>query len=294
VSRWRRKALGLGVGAGEMAVVSLDGNAAATLRAQLPLGDYLPGASDAVNSSVIPATSNWAPSVSVALAQTEISSGDLHVTVADDLARYWMVTPPAGVNSLTELRSLAESRFESLFGDNPQHWHIEADWRAQSGVFSCALPASFVSALRAGAAQHGCTLKSVQPLSIRIINRHAKDIKADAWVCSFSARGLIAVLLTGGRPTIVRQFRFAAQPMADEMITRLETEVLRAGVTMPDTVYFAGDAPAVVAMTVSSMTPRVGIEPIMLGRQLAMPMLNGSKGVAQTEACRLALNGMIA
>ncbi|HEX5125191.1 MAG TPA: hypothetical protein VFW00_00485 [Rhodocyclaceae bacterium] len=291
MSRWRRNALGLGVGAGEMAVLSIADGTTAKLLSHVPLADYLPGTVDAVTPA---ATANWEPSVSVALAQTQLGRADLHVTVADDLARYWMVAPPQGVNSLAELRSLAENRFESLFSDTAQHWHIEADWRIANGIFACALPSSFVASLRATSARQGCTLKSVQPLAVRLLNRHAKDIKPNAWLCVFSARGVVSVLVTGGHATIVRQFRFTTPPLADEMLVRLETEVLRAGTEMPPTVYFAGDAPVI-----GTVSPREGVELIALGRQRVVPkVVSGTSSdggiAANMEVCRLALAGVFA
>jgi len=283
VSRWPAKRLGLGVGAGEMAIVDGISAKGAHVASLLPLRDYLPGAAS-------PETAIWEPAVSAAVAQAGKLSGKLHVSVSDDWARYWMVTPPAGLGSLAELRALASSRFEQLFGAPAESWYIEADWRDDGAMLACALPKSLLGALGEVSKQHRCALASVVPESVRVVNRDAAQIASGGWLCSFGSHSFLAVLRDHGKLLAARQFRFDLLPDLPEVLARLETETLRLGLDMPERVFLLGQAPKLVELADRKL------QVIMLGRQRAMPAPIGldTNSSAHADAFRLALYGVIA
>lgn len=269
--------LGMGVGAGEMIIVdgvSADG---ARVTSMLPLRDYLPGASS-------PETAIWEPAVSTALAQAGKVSGTLQVSVSDDWARYWLVTPPAGLGSLAELRALAANRFEQLFGAAAESWHIEADWHDDRAMLACALPKSLISALNEMSRQSSCTLGSVVPESVRLINGDAGSLGNDNWVCTFGTHSFLALLRAEGKLLAARQFRFDLLPTLPEVLARLETEALRMGMDMPQDIFLLGDAPSLV-----ELPDRPHLRVVPIGRQRVLPNPIGLD--RKTDAYRLALYG---
>ncbi|MEC5386915.1 hypothetical protein VVD49_14365 [Uliginosibacterium sp. H3] len=272
-----KRRLGMGVGAGEMLIVDGVSAQGAHVSSMLPLRDYLPGASS-------PETAIWEPAVSTALAQAGKISGNLQISVSDDWVRYWMVTPPAGLGSLAELRALAANRFEQLFGAPAESWHIEADWGDDRAMLACALPKSLIAALGEVSRQHDCTLGSIVPEAVRLINRDAGSLGDDGWVCSFGTHSFLALLRVGGRLLSARQFRFDLLPTLPEVLARLETEALRMGLDMPQSIFLLGDAPPMV-----ELPDRSQLRIVPIGRQLALPTPIGLD--RKTDAYRLALYG---
>ncbi|MDB5801480.1 MAG: hypothetical protein JWL63_2419 [Rhodocyclales bacterium] len=249
----------------------------AHVSSMLPLRDYLPGASS-------PETAIWEPAISTAMAQAGKISGRLQVSVSDDWVRYWTITPPVGLGSLAEMRALAANRFEQLFGAAAESWYIEADWRDDRTMLACAVPKALTTALNEVSRQSGCTLGSIVPESVRLINRDAASLGNDGWVCSFGVHSFLALLRSDGRLLSARQFRFDLLPSLPEVLARLETETLRMGVDMPQDVFLLGDAPPLV-----ELRDRPQLRIVVVGRQRALPTPIGLD--RKTDAYRLALYG---
>lgn len=279
MSLLRGKSLGMGVGSGEMLVVDRIDSKGAHIASLLPLREYLPGASS-------PETAIWEPALVTALAQAKKLSGRFQVSVSDDWVRYWLVTPPKGLSSIAELKALAVSRFESLFGTEASAWHVEADWHAHEPMLACALPRSLVSALTEVSRQNGCALGSVVPESVRLLNGEASSIGADGWVCCFGAHSFLALLKQRGRLLSARQFHFDLLPTLPEVLAKLETECLRLGEAMPGKVYLLGVAPPM-----ADLGERAKIQVTHLGRGRSMPKPVGVDW--DSDAYRLALHGVL-
>lgn len=189
---------------------------------------------------------DWVAALSAVMTQSKVRRGVLNVTLADALARYWLVDVPAGISSLNELRALAAGRFEALFGEVASQWHIEADWRASGRILAAAVPRSLTLALSTCAARAGWKLDSVVPAAVRTLNRNAARIPDEAWLVVFGHDHYLAILLSGGAPMFVRQLRHEAGHVAHDLVSRLETECLRGGYAMPAKVVFAGALPFAV------------------------------------------------
>jgi hypothetical protein len=83
-----------------------------------------------------------------ALAQQLVQKTRVNVVVADDVAVHWLQTPPAGVQSLTELRQIAASRCAHLFGGVPAGWWVAGDWSASQPFVCAGLPMDRVGPLQ--------------------------------------------------------------------------------------------------------------------------------------------------
>lgn len=284
MSRWRRSTYSLGVGSRDMAVVDV-ADTPARIVSMLPLADYLPGADS-------PETANWEPSMATVMAQTEPEikgGGNLHVTISDDWARYWMLTPPKGIRSLAELRALAESRFEQLYGTPLAGWTMDADWSTRGGVLACALPTGLLDSMRQVCAKHNWSILSIVPQATRLINARRARIGAHGWVCSFSTHTFLALLLDGGQLLHARQFRFETLPSIEEVFTRLETELLRIGRDMPPEVCFLGKTP-----DLRGQNTWHGTRLVAPGEGDQAQVVSGAGRRSTSEACLLALQGGMA
>ncbi|MDP5239619.1 hypothetical protein Q9Q94_08765 [Uliginosibacterium sp. 31-16] len=276
MSRLRHKRFSLGVGSDDLSVVDA---ASMRLLTSLPLAEYLPGAAS-------PATADWTPSIEAVLAQANVpEGGDLTLTVADAWARYFMLTVPAGVGSLSELRMLAAGRFETLFGTAPEGWQLAADWKASGRTLVCALPARLVEVVQVVAEASNWRVRSIQPYALRLLELFHKQVPDACWLCCFASRGMVALLVSGGEVQHVRRFPFAKAPDAAALSAMLEAEVLRAGLEMPTQLCALGVLPEM------PVDGRVGSMRLVLPQG---PKLARARPGQTSESVSLAMQGALA
>jgi hypothetical protein len=114
----------------------------------------------------------------------------VHATFGDDLARYFIVTPPSNSARVQDLRAAASVRFQSLYGDTVSSWHLQADWRAVEPFLACAVPRRVMAALeQAVNARRGC-LVSVTPNFVGAWNRSRQYLGTHAWLATLDERAL--------------------------------------------------------------------------------------------------------
>lgn len=82
-----------------------------------------------------------------ALAQLAPGTG-VDLIAGNDIAVYWLQTPPSSVASLQELRLVAAARCSHLYGGTPTDWWIAAEWDAAAPFVCAALPYSTVRPLQ--------------------------------------------------------------------------------------------------------------------------------------------------
>ncbi|NRF89357.1 hypothetical protein HQ619_36105, partial [Burkholderia gladioli] len=100
----------------------------------------------------------------------------VHASFADELARYFIVTPADNSRRLQDLRAAAEVRLQMLYGDDPARWQILADWQAAEPFLACAVSRAWAGALQAGvAAARGC-LVSAMPEFVAAWNRSRREL----------------------------------------------------------------------------------------------------------------------
>lgn len=276
MSRLRHKRFSLGIGSDEMSVVDI---ASMRLVTSLPLTEYLPGA-------MSPATADWMPSIEAILAQANVpEGGDLELTIADAWVRYFMLAIPTGVGSLAELRMLAASRFESLFGTPPEGWTLEADWKSSGHTLICAMPSRLVDVAHTVTEASHWRVRSIQPYALRLLALFHKQVPDDCWVCNFASRGMLALLVSGGEVQHVRRFPFSQAPAPASLHDMLEAETFRAGREMPAQLCALGVLPEMPA------DGRVGSMKLVLAQgPKALKLRPGQ----YSESAGLALQGALA
>jgi hypothetical protein len=143
-------------------------------------------------------------SLSAVLADVGCRGLPVHVLLADDLVRYFMVTPPSNAAGMTDLRSAAEVRFEGLYGDSVAPWHIMADWRSSNPFLACAVPRQLLDALRLAAASQRSALVSVTPSFVAAWNSLRREVLGDAWLATLSgATSTLGIIVGDSRPRLL-------------------------------------------------------------------------------------------
>jgi hypothetical protein len=171
----------------------------------------------------------------------------VHAVIADELVRYFIVTPPANGARMQDLRAAAAVRFQMLYGDALSDWELVADWHAAAPFLACAVPRRVPAALQiAVKAQQGC-VASVTPAFVAAWNRSRRRVSADAWLATF-ADGALTIGLLGAAPRAhLAAVRTIALPQAVPPLAWLRDQVARAAlldnVTAPSTLHIHGEPP---------------------------------------------------
>lgn len=158
-----------------------------------------------------------AAALSAALQGAECRRMRARVVLADELVRYFMVTPPQNAASLRDCRAAAQLRFQLLYGEPAAAWRIEADWDAREPFLACAMPAPLLDALHAAAAEHGLDLVETCPQFVTAWNRWHGQLPGDAWFGAAHDDGMTVGALHEGRLHAVRSLDAAPHAARDAL-----------------------------------------------------------------------------
>ncbi|MFP3757699.1 hypothetical protein [Cupriavidus sp. SIMBA_020] len=163
--------------------------------------------------------------------------------IDDELARFFVVTPPEQVASLRELQHVCALQCESLFGDPAGDWICMGDWRASGPFLVCALPKSLLQTLASVASQQRARLDSVTPCFVQTWNEWAPRMpQRQAWFAHITERHAVLVAASGGTPIAVSQLASPGCQDADALRTLIRRASLQWGIATPSILYAAGDS----------------------------------------------------
>jgi hypothetical protein len=169
-----------------------------------------------------------AAQIATALEAAGIERMAVHATIADDLVRYFIVTPPANGASMQDLRAAASVRFQMLYGEPLSDWHLAADWQAAAPFLACAVAQRLHAALQVGVtAQRGC-LASVTPEFVAAWNRSRRPLGADAWLATLRHGALTLGLVARARKPRLAAVRTLVMPDALPSMAWLREQIARA------------------------------------------------------------------
>lgn len=181
----------------------------------------LPTAADASAESL-------AALIAAALDEAGGSGLPVHVTFADALVRYFIVTPADNGVRMQDLRAAAAVRFQTLYGDDPAAWQVVADWQAAEPFLACAVSRLWSDVLQqAVAAGRGCIV-SAMPEFVAAWNRSRRELGADTWLATRGERALTLGLIAAAPRPRVAAVRTLALPEPMPSITWLREQVARA------------------------------------------------------------------
>lgn len=162
------------------------------------------------------------------------AQGSVTVTVADELARYMVVTPPAGLETLQDARAWLAMHFEQVYGESPADWRIEADWRPGRAMLVCALPNVLLQGLQP------LKVHSMTSAFLRIWNQHCARLPATGLWCLWEGGLLRIAYWQDGDFVLYRQVRMI-EPLATAALRAvLEQEFARIEALPPQQCFWSG------------------------------------------------------
>jgi hypothetical protein len=167
------------------------------------------------------------------------------VLLADSLVRYFTVTPPANAVKLADCRAAAGMRFQSLYGEAPSAWHIEADWQVGAPFIACAVPASLLAAVQRVLREQRLPLIGLTPQFIWMWNRSRRTLQGDEWFGVIHEDGVTVGVMHGGKLQAIRSL---STPNDDDgqlvwLTSRLAREALLLNQSAPKRLILAGNLP---------------------------------------------------
>jgi hypothetical protein len=175
------------------------------------------------------------------LAERQCSGMRASVVVADDCARFFMVTPPANTGRLQDCHAAARMRFQSLYGEMPAAWQLSAAWDMKRPFLACALPQALLDVLQNIAADNRLTLLQVMPCFVAVWNRCAPVLKPGAWLAVLHGETVTLGIPQGKRLSAVRSLSVPlAQRHAYWLPDLVAREAMRLDLAMPEEVKVWG------------------------------------------------------
>ncbi|HEY3596121.1 MAG TPA: hypothetical protein VGL08_01195 [Paraburkholderia sp.] len=169
-----------------------------------------------------------AAQIAVALDEAGGRGLPVYATFADDLVRYFIVTPPGNSARMQDLRAAAEVRFVVLYGESAAGWQLVGDWQAAAPFLACAVSQRLHTALQlAVRTQRGC-LVSIAPNFICAWNRWRRRVAADAWLATLHDGTLTLGLVASGARARLAAVRTLALPEDAPPLAWLHEQVARA------------------------------------------------------------------
>ncbi|GJG96672.1 hypothetical protein [Cupriavidus pauculus] len=163
--------------------------------------------------------------------------------IADELARFFILSAPDGIGRLRDLQQVAALRCASLFGDAADDWICAGDWRAQGPFLVCALPTPLVRSLTTSATPQRTRLEGITPRFVETWNQHPPRMRQPlAWVMHASARYVVLAATAGQTPVAVSQSASPAWETLDALRTMLRRASLQWGLALPNTLYAEGES----------------------------------------------------
>ncbi|MFD2273961.1 hypothetical protein ACFS07_31250 [Undibacterium arcticum] len=165
------------------------------------------------------------------------------VILADDLVRYFMVTPPRNVKRLQDCRSAAAMRFSILVRRTRRRLANGGRLGFAKAIFlSCALPHSLLSVLQQAADKHQLKLIAVLPQFVAAWNQWRSVIKPDAWFGVAHADSLTVAAIDRQGLRAVRTTALASEHRQDEhwLPAHVKREALRLNLAQPSRIQLCG------------------------------------------------------
>ncbi|MGQ5524495.1 hypothetical protein ACUHMQ_14720 [Chitinimonas sp. PSY-7] len=169
----------------------------------------------------------------------------LRLTIADPLARFWLVQPPANISSLATLRAVAQARFQQLFGESANSWRIEADWAGDRPFLACALPAALCTAVEQLAQRRGWLLHDALPAFVRAWNQTCHALPDSTWLAFGQGTHLTYAAIEAGQWRYVHCAPVGPAPSHDALLDKLSGQARRLAVheaTLPTQICWLGNA----------------------------------------------------
>lgn len=169
----------------------------------------------------------------------------LYVRIADELVRYFIVTPPKNIDRLADMRAATAMRFQKLYDEKPDAWDIAGDWDTAHPFLACALPKVLLSSVRDVARQNDLKIVCIQPDFALTYNRYRKQLGMGVWLGSVQEDALCLGVFDTHRICGIRQIAVPDSVWESEsaVSSLIKREALRLALPAPRKVYLYGGLP---------------------------------------------------
>lgn len=216
-------------------------------------------------------TSTWDPehfsvdSLSVkldkALSQIDFPGVRAKIVLADDMVRYFMVTPPSNTARLEDCKAAAQMRFQTLHGESAANWQLEADWNCFDPFLVCAVSKALLEAVQHVTSRYRVSVVCLVPNYIFSWNQSCKKHPARAWFGTVSD-GVLTIGVRDNRTLrAVLTTHFLHIPDAQWLETHLLREALRLSVSPPEEIQLCGAIPESWTGTFPSGMTCINVKP---------------------------------
>ncbi|MBC3915997.1 hypothetical protein H8L32_00740 [Undibacterium sp. CY18W] len=199
-------------------------------------------------------------------------SAFLHLTIADELLKYFIVLPPANAKSLQDYMAVANMRFETLFGLPGDDWQMNADWQLASPSLVCAIPKALQIAISDSARIHRQHVLSLQPRFVRIWNDCRAQLLAGDWFATIFDQNVVLAMINEGRLQAIKVLTLPLDNAQDWMCAQIQRESISHQLPMPGQLKLAGDIPSNWKCVDSSISKTWPIATLVLPKTEISPL----------------------
>lgn len=177
-------------------------------------------------------SSNWQPAIEALtkffLERKSVRS-EVEITLSDRFARYVIIPWSDALRNAREVDALAKARFEEVFGDSVQRWEMKGDMRVYGcDGLACAIDVDLVQQLKAIAFDRKWKINSLTTHFVRVVNRHRKQIPANAIIATGMDDSWALMCRVGGHWRSSRVI--ARDAFGTSVRARMEQELLWLGI----------------------------------------------------------------
>ncbi|MEO6595970.1 MAG: hypothetical protein ABIP94_14560 [Planctomycetota bacterium] len=151
------------------------------------------------------------------------------VAVHEQWVRSFSIEPPSGLRDLAELRLLATTRMEHLFGADSQAWTLHGAWSPSRPFVVTAVPEALVQAARALCDRIGCRLAEVSACWIRALALQPPPLETQ-WAGILQPGVLTVALLRERQLVFARSMRVVPDATDAQVRSMTEREQVRRGI----------------------------------------------------------------
>lgn len=180
------------------------------------------------------------------LAGLRCNKMNVTMTIADSLARMWMVIPPQNAASLADCQAAAGLRFHALFGEFSGTWEIIADWDARRPFLASAIERSLLERLNALCAAYQLNLLQLQPQFVSVWNRFCGELQNESWMALLEHNTLTIAAVTQGRLVALRSITVLPEVLQQRswIDQHLQRQALLLDLDVPRRLHISGVLPA--------------------------------------------------
>ncbi len=176
------------------------------------------------------------------LADSKPAGRATRIVLADAWARYFLVTPASNTQSLLDCKASAQMRFQALFGEAPQGWHILGRWSAKESFLTCALPHNALEMVRRVCGEAGRSIVSLETDLLASCQQFSATLGKHNWLLQFAQQQVQIVVIDDGRVQALQSCFIDSQfwQQSDSLHKLLQREALRLQLPYPTSVVLSG------------------------------------------------------